>query len=115
MRTHRLGGMESAVYPYDCPPLCRQGLGLCFREPFRMGQLLRDGFIMVQLPDIFWRGDDEHELGTTLFSLANLYQPDPVGGCRQLPEIGFCLGIGGQLVVVADVEAEMLFGTGNAL
>ena len=75
-----------------------------------MSELLGDGFIAIEFLDICGGGDDQHELVAAFFGLADDDELHPVGGSGELFEIGFGLGVGGELVVVADIKTKKLFG-----
>jgi hypothetical protein len=62
---------------------------------------------------ILGRGDYRHEHGAALCSLANLYQLHAIGLLCQLLPIVRELNVIGELIIIAKVESELRFRTGD--
>ena len=73
-------------------------------------QLLRDLLVAIELLEVLRRGDDRREMRPALFGLADLHDLHPGRFLVDLLPVGLELIVGGELIVVADVEAEVLFG-----
>ena len=73
-----------------------------------MRELLRDFFVMLQLLLILGRRDDGHPLRAALFGLPHLDQLHAIRLGGQLLPPGRELRVGGELVIVADLESESL-------
>ena len=65
---------------------------------------------MVELRDVFGRGDDGHVLTATFGGGADVDELHAVGLFGEGLPVGGELDVVGEMVVVADVEAEGLFG-----
>ena len=68
---------------------------------------------MLELREVGRRGADDHPLGAAFLSFADIDEPEAVGCGGELFEIRLGLGVGGEVVVVADGEAEMLLRGGE--
>ena len=68
---------------------------------------------MIELLEVFGRSDDGHELRAAFGGLADIDQLHAIGFRGEpFPVIGE-LGVIGELVIVAEIEAELIFGRGD--
>ena len=110
LRADGLGGMQAAVDPDHGFAFARQRAGLVFCKPLSEGQPAGDLLIPVQIPEVLRRADDRHVLPPALGRGADVDQLHAVGFRGQLLPIRFELGVVGDLVVVAQVEPQGVFG-----
>ena len=115
VRADDLGRVQAAVDPDDRLAFLRQRPRLLLAEAAGLVQLLRDLLVAIELREILGRGDDRGQVRAAFFGLADLDDLHPRGFLVELLPVGLELIVGGELVVVADVEAEMLLGGGNRL
>jgi len=83
------------------------------REPLGAGEAAGDGFVAVEIAEILRRGRDDHPLRAALLGPAHIHEAETVGLAGEFFEIRLGLRVVGQVVVVADREAEVLFRRGQ--
>ena len=114
LRAEHLVGVQPAVDPDHRLALGGERLGLGVGEALGQGQAAGDLLVAAEPLLVLGRGDDGHQLRPALGGLADLDQRQPVRlGVELAPVVGQ-LPVGGELVVVADVEAELGLGGGDA-
>ena len=96
-------------------PSLRQRARLVVGQPFGGGQPARDLLVAIELLVVLRRRDDRHQLRAAFGGLADLHHLHPVGLLVELLPVLDELRVGGELIVVADVEAEVLLGRGDGL
>ena len=94
-------------------PSCASARACLLGDAFGMRQFLRDFLIVVQLLHVLGRGDDRHVLVAAFFGRADVDQLHAIGFGGQLLPVGVQLGVVGDLVVVAEIEAERFLGSGD--
>ena len=102
--------VQAAVEPDDRLSFFRQCARLRLVDAPGPVQLLRDLLVAIELLEVLRRGDDRREMRPALFGLADLHDLHPGRFLVDLLPVGLELIVGGELIVVADVEAEVLFG-----
>ena len=110
MRADDFRRVQAAVDPDDRLAFFRQCARLRLVDAPGPVQLLRDLLVAIELLEVLRRGDDRGEMRPALFGLADLDDLHPGGFLVDLLPVGLELIVGGELIVVADVEAEVLFG-----
>ena len=105
-----------------CSPPSIQTTALpCLRERARFGfadavgerEPARDVFVSARGCVVGRRGDDRHQLRPALGGLADLLHGHPVGlGVELAPVVGD-LRVVGELIIVAEGEAELFFRAGD--
>ncbi len=88
-------------------------MSLVIRKAVREGQSTGDILKPFQIADVRGRADDGHVLPPALGRRADIHQLHAIGFRRQLLPIGFELGVIGDLVILAEVEPEGFFGSGD--
>ncbi len=68
---------------------------------------------MAEFGDVLWRGDDGHVLAAVFGGRADVDELHAVGFFGEGLPVRGELGVVGEVVVVADVEAEGLFRRGD--
>jgi len=63
---------------------------------------------MIERLEVLRRGDDEHPLGAAFLGAPHVHQPHAVGLGGEFFEIRLGLRVGGQMVIIANRETEML-------
>ena len=116
MRAEHFGRVQAAVDPDH---------GLAFRAPARAPassvspsarcQPARDLLVAIELLVVLRRRDDRHQLRAALGGLADLHHLHAIRFLVELLPVLDELRVGGELIVVADVEAEELLGRGDGL
>ncbi len=115
MRTEHLGGMQATVDPDDGLTLPRQAAcfffrhALCQREP--------PGYFLVptEIRVIIRGGDDRHQLRAPLRGASNFLEHHPGRFLRQFRPICLQLRVRGEVIIIADIEAELFLGSRYAL
>ena len=115
MRAEDLGRVESAVDPDNGLAFLRQRARLVVGQSLGEGELACDLLVAFQVLEIRRRGNDGHQLRAAFGGLADLLDAHPVGFFVQLRPVGLELRVGGELIVVADIEAKMLLRRGHGL
>src|SRR5207237_9577259 len=113
VRAEHFGCVQAAVDPDDRLALLREPAWLVLRHAFGDAELARDLLVAIELLEVLWSGDDRHQLRPSFSRLADVDDPHPVGFFVELLPVGDELGIGGELVIVADVESEKLLRAGD--
>ena len=113
VRAQYFARVQAAVDPDHRLAFMRQRMRLIVGEPFGERQLARDFLVMGQFALILGRSNDAHELRPALFGLADLDQLHAIGLGGQLLPPGLELRVGGEVVIVADIESEGFLGRGD--
>ena len=113
-RAEHLGGVQAAVDPHDRLALGRERVGLIVGQTFRVCEPLRRFLVAREVLQIVRGGDDRHQLGTALGRVPDGVQHHAGGLPRELLPVCEQLGVGRQLVIGAEVEAQGFLGRGNA-
>ena len=106
--TEDLRGVQSAVDPDDGLALLGQGAGVVIRQPLGEGQPPGNVLVPGEVPVVFRRRDDGHEMGASFGGPADLLEHHARRLALELAPVCFQLGVVGEVIVVADVEAELL-------
>ena len=114
LRAEHLVGVQAAVDPDDRLALGGERLGLGVGEPLGQRQPPGDLLVAAEPLVVLGRGDDGHQLRPALGGLADLDQRQAIRLGVELPPVLGELPVGGELVVGADVEAELGLGRGDA-
>ena len=114
LRADGLGGVQAAIDPDDGLALFGQRARLLLADAFGEGELARDLLVLRQIPDVLRRRDDGHPLVAAFLGLADALQLHARAFGGELLPVGFELGVVGDHVVVAQVEAEGFFRGGDA-
>ena len=109
----RLGRVQAAVDPHHRLPFLRQRARLVVGQPLGERQPPRDLLVARKLPVILRRSDDRHPLRPPFGGLPHVLEDHPVRLFVERLPVGLDLRVVGELVVVADVEAERLFRRGD--
>ena len=103
----RFGGVEAAVDPDDGATLGGEAAGLGFGETLGAREALGNRAVVPELREVGGGGADDHPLGAAFLGFADIDKAEAVGCGGEFFEIRLGLGVGGEVVVVADGEAEM--------
>ena len=110
----RLGRVQAAVDPHHRLALGGELRGLLGRDAVRVGQSLRDVAVVVELLVIGGRGDDRHQLAALLGRVADVHDLEAVRFLLEFGEVVGVLLVVDEVVIVAEVEAELLLGRGDS-
>ena len=110
LRADGLGGVQPAVNPHDRFAGLREGARLLVRQILGPRQLLGVEPVALDVLEVLRGGADQHVLRATLLGEADLDQLQPIRLRGQPLEVSLGLGVGRQVAIVTDVEAEMLPG-----
>ncbi len=108
-----LGGVQSAIDPDHGLPFARQRVRLFVCETLSERKFARDFLVVGQLLLIFGRRDDGHVLWPAFFRLADFDQLHAIRLGGELLPPGAELRVIGEIVIVADVESQGLFRSGD--
>ena len=105
-----LSGVETAVDPDHGLALDRELAGFRFGQSLGQGQPGRDLLVAGEIPMVLGRRDDGHDHCPAFGCPSDIDHGHAVGELVQLFPIGDGLRVVDELIVVADVESEFLFG-----
>ena len=113
VRADHFRRVQAAVDPDDRLAFLRERPRLLLGDAAGAVQLLRDLLVAIELGEVLRRGDDRGEMRPAFLGLADLDDLHPARFLVDLLPVLDELIVGGQVVVVADVEAEELLGRGD--
>ncbi len=115
MRAEHFSGVQAAVEPDDALAFLRERVGLFVGKPLGERQPAGNVLVAIELLVVFGRRNDGHQLRPAFGRLADLDHLHSLGFLVELLPVVDKLRVGGELIVVADIEAEMLFRRGDGL
>ncbi len=115
VRPEHFGRVKASVEPDDRLPFLRERARLIVVEAIDRRESPRDVFVAIQFLEILRRGDDRHQLRAAFGRLADLDDFHPIGFLVEFVPVLDELIVGGELVIVADIEAKVLLRGGNPL
>ncbi len=113
LRAEHFAGVQPAVDPDHGLAFARERLRLLVGEPLGEGEPARDLPDSAQVPVVLGRRDDRHQMRPAFRRLADLLQHHAIRFAIELLPVGGELLVGGELIVVAEVEAELLLRSGD--
>ena len=114
LRPEGLVGVKPAVDPDDRLALPGQCPGRLRRQALGERQPPRDVLVLCQVLVVRRRRHDRHQLRPSFRRLADLLDDEAIGLGVELAPVGGNLRVVGQLIVVAEVEAELRPRRGDA-